>query len=94
MIPENINPNNALVERGIRGLNQGVVQVLLIFQRVKPLEHKLEKRVQIFGTRTGHKDVGVPERDRRRHRQTQGRRFAPPSCGRQRNGRSKLQNTQ
>mmetsp|Transcript_4402 Transcript_4402/g.7494 ORF Transcript_4402/g.7494 Transcript_4402/m.7494 type:complete len:595 (-) Transcript_4402:853-2637(-) len=63
MVPEHIHAHNRLSERGIVGLHQVVVDVLLVVQRVQPLEHKLKQRVQILRARRCHEDVRVPHGD-------------------------------
>lgn len=48
-------------ELRIGALDEVVVDVLLVPERVEPLENKLEERPQVLRRRSGDEDVGVAE---------------------------------
>lgn len=76
MVSEYVDPDDSLVEFGIRALDDIVVQMLLIPKGIHPLEDKVEQRLQVLRTRTGHEDIGVSMRKCRRDGNTKGGRLS------------------
>ena len=54
-----VHPDYGLIEVRVCALSDVVVKMFLVTECVHTLEHKLEQRFQVFGTRAGHKNIGI-----------------------------------
>jgi hypothetical protein len=59
VVAEDVDANDGLVELRVSGLNELVVDVLLVFERVEALEDKVEQGLEILGRGRGDEDVRV-----------------------------------
>jgi len=62
MTAENVHAHDRFVEVWIHALSNIIIQTFFVSQGVETFEYKLEECLQIFGTRTGYKDVGIAMR--------------------------------
>ena len=62
MIAEYIDPDDSLVEFGVRTLDNIVVQMLLVPKSIHSLEYEVEQRFQVLRARTGYENVGISMR--------------------------------
>mmetsp|Transcript_31326 Transcript_31326/g.99939 ORF Transcript_31326/g.99939 Transcript_31326/m.99939 type:complete len:481 (-) Transcript_31326:438-1880(-) len=85
---EHVDAHHSLAERGVGGLHEVVVEMLLVPQRVQALEDKLEERAQVLRGGRGHEDVGVPQGKGSRDGHPKCRRLPAPAPRRQRHGRA------
>lgn len=90
MLSEHIDPNQTILEFWIRRLDQFVISVLLIVQRIESLDDELEQRLQVFRRRRRHEDVGVAEGDGSGEREAHGRRFSSSTASGERAGYCRL----
>ncbi len=54
---EDIDTHDSAVERGVGGLDDLIVGVLLVMQGIEALEHKLKQRSQVLGRWRCHENV-------------------------------------
>lgn len=87
MIAKDVDPNDGALPIGIGALDDIIVGVLLVAELLEALEDKVEQGLEVLRTGARHEDVGVAVGDRQRHGQTERRRLASPSSGRQSHGR-------
>jgi hypothetical protein len=79
--PENVDSDDGLVEVRVCALNDVVVEMLLVAQRVHALEDELEERAQVLGRGRGDEDVGVAVCEGGSDGETESSRFATTSGG-------------
>lgn len=72
VLVENIHPHHRLVELWVGALDEFIVQVLLVIQRVEPLEHEVEEGVEVLRAWRGDEDIGVAEADGRGDGEAEG----------------------
>ena len=83
-----VHAHDGFAELRVGRLDEVVVEVFLVVERVEALEHKLEQRAQVLGRRSGHKDVGVPEGNGAGDGETHRGRLAAAAGRRERDGRA------
>ena len=85
VIVEDVYSHHGLVELRVGALDQLVVEVLLVVQRIKALEDEVKEGVEVLGAGRGDKDVGVAKADGSSNGKTESSRLATPSGSSERN---------
>ena len=85
VIVEDVYSHHGLVELRVGALDQLVVEVLLVVQRIKALEDEVKEGVEVLGAGRGDEDVGVAEADGSSNGKTESSRLATPSGSSERN---------
>eukprot|EP00982_Pelagococcus_subviridis_P004778 29339-Pelagococcus_subviridis.AAC.5 len=87
--PGDVYPDDRPPERRVRALDDVVVQVLFVPQRVEALQDELKKRLQVFRRRRRDEHVRVPHADRARDGDAHRRGLSSPARGGQRDSAPK-----
>lgn len=64
MLPKYIDPDNRLVEIGIRALYNVIIQVFFIPEHIHPFKNKIKQRLQVLRARTSNEYIRIPMRER------------------------------
>ena len=70
MLTMDIYPHNRLVEVGIRGLDDGVVNMIHIFESIKSFENELKESLQVLWTGRRNENIAVSVCDSGGHSNT------------------------
>jgi hypothetical protein len=63
---EDIDTHDRIIEFGVSGLHNLVVEVVFVTQRIEPFEHKFKECLQIFGRWRCHKNIRITAKERMR----------------------------